>query len=235
VKQFIFILLTAFGYSVGFSQDTREVYKVNPGQSIEEAIKGEARFMYPEFKAGFVLFRNGNFGSSKMNYNFLHQELQFIDGADTLALDKAEDIRHVIIEKDTFYFRDKHWLRQVVSNGQVRMAELKSLSFANNEKIGAFGQVNSGSSIDAIENMVTISNITKKLEANQILTFAMSYNYYFSDKFDNYKLANRKSIVNLFGNKCKGLDQFLESEKVNYKNGSDMKKVFDYISANLRK
>ncbi len=169
-----------------------------------------------------------------MNYNFLHQELQFINGADTLALDKGEDIKHVVIEKDTFYFRDKQWLRQLTSSGRVHMAEVKFLSLVNSEKIGAFGQVNSGSAIDAIENMVTISNITKKLVANQILTFAMNQNYYFSDKYGNYKLANKKSVVNMFGNKCAGLDKFLNSEKINYHSFSDMQKVFNYIDAHLK-
>ena len=102
------------------------------------------------------------------------------------------------------------------------------------KKIGAFGQVNSGSAIDAIENMVTISNITKKLVANQILTFAMYQNYYFSDKFDNFKQASKKNIVNMFGNKCAGLDKFLDSEKINYHRFSDMQKVFDYIVTHIK-
>jgi hypothetical protein len=229
VKPFILILIIVLGFSTGFSQDTRQIYKVDPGQSVEEVLNAEVRFLYHEFKAGTVLFRSGNFGSSKMNYNFLHQELQFINGADTLALDKGEDIKHVTIEKDTFYFQDKLWLRQLASSGMVRMAEVKYLSFANSEKIGAFGQVNSGSSIDAIENMVTLANITRKLDANQILTFAMSQNYYFSDKYNNYRLANKKNIVNIFGNKCAGLGKFLESEKVNYHSLSDMNRVFNYI------
>jgi hypothetical protein len=222
-------LIIVLGFSAGYSQDTRQIYKVNPGQYVEEVLTAEVRFLYPEFKAGTVLFRSGNFGASKMNYNFLHQELQFINGADTLALDKGEDIRYVKIEKDTFYFQDKLWLRQLASTGIVRMAEVKFLSFANSEKIGAFGQVNSGSSIDAIENMVTISNITKKLDANQVLSFAMNQNYYFSDKYNNYIQANKKNLVNMFGNKCAGLGKFLESEKVNYHSLSDMNRVFDYI------
>jgi hypothetical protein len=234
VKTIFLILISFLAFGAGYSQDSREMYKINPGQSIDDVIKGEIRLMYPEFKAGYVLFRNGNFGASKMNYNFLHQELQFINGADTLALDGGEDIRHVIIEKDTFYYRDKQWLRQMASTGKVRMAELKFLEFVNREKIGAFGQVNSGSSIDAVENLVTISNITKKLETNQIITFAMNFNYYFSDKYDNYKLANRKNIANMFGNSCRGLDKFLESEKINYHSSTDMNKVFEYINSNLK-
>ncbi|HLO79565.1 MAG TPA: hypothetical protein VK166_01325 [Chitinophagaceae bacterium] len=70
--------------------------------------------------------------------------------------------------------------------------------------------------------------------ANQILTFAINQNYYFSDKFDNYKLANKKNIVNMFGNKCAGFDKFLDSEKINYHRFSNMQKVFDYIVTHIK-
>jgi hypothetical protein len=234
VKLFLFLLFCILYRPAVFCQEQRQVYKINPGESVEEAIKPEVRFMYPEFKAGTVLFRNGNFGASRMNYNFLHKEIQFINGTDTLALDKGEDIKHVVIEKDSFYYRDKQWIRQMASSGKVRMAEVKFLAFANSEKIGAFGQVNSGSSIDAIENMVTISNITKKLQANQVVTFAMNYNYYFSDKYDNFRPASKKNIGNMFGNKCPGLEKFLESEKFNYHSTADMRRIFDFIDSNTK-
>lgn len=234
MKHFLFFVIAILFSAVVLSQEQREVYRINPGQDMNEVIKGEVKYLYPEFRHGSVLFRNGNFGSSKMNYSYLHQELQFIKGSDTLALDRGQDIQHVIIEKDTFYFRDKFWIRQVASNGLVRMAESKNLAFANREKIGAFGQPNSGSSIDAVENLVTVTNLTRKLESNQIITFAMSYTYYFSDRFDNYKPASRKTIVNMFGTKCPGLEKFLESEKINYKSGADVRKVYDYIVTHIK-
>jgi hypothetical protein len=62
----------------------------------------------------------------------------------------------------------------------------------------------------------------------------MNQDYYFSDKYDNYKLANKKNIVNMFGNKCAGLDKFLDSEKVNYHSLADMRKLFDFINTNLK-
>ncbi len=232
MRKFILSYIALLAFNISFSQGTSTYYKVNPGQILEEVLNNEIRFLYPEFKMGLVLFRNGSLGSSKMNYNFLHRELQFINGEDTLALDKGEDIRHVVIEIDTFYFRENEWIRQVASSGKVRLAEVKFLSMVDMEKIGAYGQEISGNSVDAY--MVTAANMPKRLEANQVLTFAIAKNFYFGDRFDNYRLANKKNISNMFGNKCPGIEKYLESEKISYHSSSDMQKLFDFINRNLK-
>lgn len=232
MRKFILIYIALLAVNFSFSQDNRQYYKVNPGQPVEEVLNNEVRFLYPEFKTGIVLFRNGGMVASRMNYNFYHQELQFINGEDTLALDKGEDIRNIVIEKDTFYYREKQWVRHIASTGNVRLGEVRYLAFANMEKIGAYGQVMASSAVDAYQ--VTVSNVPKNIDANQILTFVLTQDYYLGDRLDNYMLANKKNIGNMFGNKCPGVEKFLESEKINYHSLSDIKKVFDFINQNLK-
>jgi hypothetical protein len=232
VRKFILIYIAILVVNFGFCQNTQQYYKIQPGQPIEEVLTNEVRFLHPEFKAGTVLFRNGSIGASRLNYNFYHQELQFINGEDTLALDKGEEIRYVAIEKDTFYFREKQWIRHIASKSNVRLAEAKYLAFANVEKTGMYGQVMANTTVDSYQ--MTVANVPKNIDANQILTFVMTQDYYIGDRLDKYMLANKKNIGNMFGNKCPGIEKFLETEKINYKNGDDMKKVFDYLSNNLR-
>ena len=232
MRKFILSYIALLAVNLSFSQDASPYYKVNPGQIVEEVLNNEIRFLYPEFKMGLVLFRSGSMGSSKMNYNFLDRELQFINGEDTLALDKGEDIRYVVIEKDTFYFKENEWIRQVASSGRVRLAEVKFLAMVDLEKIGAYGQEISGNSVDVY--MVTAANMPKRLEANQVITFTMAKNFYFGDRYDNYRLANKKNISNMFGNKCPGIEKYLASEKISYHSSSDMQKLFDFINQNLK-
>jgi hypothetical protein len=232
VRKFILIYIAILAVNFSFSQDTKQYYKVNPGQPVEEVLNNEVRFLYPEFKAGTVLFRNGSFGASRMNYNFYDQELQFINGEDTLALDKGEDIRNIVIEKDTFYYREKQWVRHIASTRNVRLGEVKYLAFANVEKTGMYGQVMSSTTVDTYQ--VTTSNVPKNIDANQILTFVMTQDYYFGDRHGNYMVANKKNIGNMFGNKCPGIEKFLESEKINYHSLSDIQKVFEFIDRNFK-
>ncbi|HEX5667483.1 MAG TPA: hypothetical protein VFX73_01705 [Chitinophagaceae bacterium] len=232
MRKFILIYIAILVVNFGFGQNTQQYYKIQPGQPIEEVLTNEVRFLHPEFKAGTVLFRNGSVGGSRLNYNFFHQELQFINGEDTLALDKGEDIRHVVIEKDTFYFREKQWIRHITSKDNVRLAEVKYLAFANVEKNGLYGQVMASTGVDAYQ--VTTSNVPRNIDANQILTFVMTQDFYFGDRLDNYMLANKKNIGNMFGNKCPGIEKFLESEKINYHSLSDIQKVFEFINRNFK-
>jgi hypothetical protein len=114
----------------------------------------------------------------------------------------------------------------------VRLAEAKYLAFANVEKNGMYGQVMANTTVDTYQ--MTVANVPKNIDANQILTFVMTQDYYLGDRLDNYMLANRKNIGNMFGNKCPGIEKFLESEKINYHSLSDMEKVFEFISQNLK-
>jgi hypothetical protein len=232
VRKFILIYIAILAVNPSFSQDIKQYYKVNPGQPIEEVLTNDVRFLHPEFTAGTVLFRNGSIGASKLNYNFYHQELQFINGEDTLALDKGEDIRYVVIEKDTFYFREKQWIRHIASKSNVRLAEAKYLAFANVEKTGMYGQVMANTTVDSYQ--MTVANVPKNIDANQILTFVMTQDYYIGDRLDKYMLANKKNIGNMFGNKCPGIEKFLETEKINYHSLSDIQKVFEFINRNLK-
>jgi hypothetical protein len=199
-----------------------------PAQEVKKTYT--VRYTYPEFKAGFAHFRNGNLGGSKMNYNCLLSEMQFINGTDTLSIAKVEDIAYLVIESDTFYYQ-KGWIRQIAVANVLRIGEKKALEFANREKIGAFDQVNHGSSVDNVENISTINNIQKSLQAKQMLIFAEHTIFYFSDKYGRFTQASKKNLVNTFGNKYRGLEKFLEDGRFNYQNASDMKKVFDYLTS----
>ncbi|HLO81422.1 MAG TPA: hypothetical protein VK166_10705 [Chitinophagaceae bacterium] len=224
---FSFVLCFLASYFLT-AQEVKKVYTVNPGQTLDEGLPFEVRYAYPEFKAGFAHFRNGNLGGSKMNYNYLISEMQFINGADTVSVNKAEDIKFIVIEKDTFYYV-KGWVRQLATSGEVKLGEKKSLAFSNREKIGAFGTSGGGSSIDAVENVSTVSNIQKSLEAKQMLSFAEYSVFYFADRFGEYRQATKKSLANMFGKNHPGFEKFLEEGKFNYFSETDMKKVYDYL------
>jgi hypothetical protein len=155
--------------------------------------------------------------------------MQFINGADTLAVDREGDISYIAIETDTFYFQ-KFWIRQIAVSGKSRLGVKRILVLAKAEKEGAFGQMSAGTSIDAVQKLNTPLAVGKNLTLNEVLSFTTADVYYFADKFGNFMQASKKNLVNMFGNSTPGLEKFLEKSKFNYNNEADMKAVFDYLS-----
>jgi hypothetical protein len=204
-------------------------YKVQPGEIPEDALPWEAKYVYPDFNQGTAFFHNGRKGGGRMNYNALLGEMQFINGADTMALAQGQDVRWLIIGADTFYFQ-KHWVRQTSRSALGRLGERKVLSLSNREKVGAFNTISSGSSIDAVEGVDNIPNLQKKMTSKQILTFSSFCIFYVADPFGAFVPASRKNLLDLFGNKRRGLDAFLQELKPDYTSKQDMEKVWQYIN-----
>src|SRR5688500_18466741 len=84
----------------------RKSYKVNPGEKVSEVLqKHGALYQYSGFQVAVVQFRNGKFGSGRLNFNKLLAEMQYIDEkGDTISLADEKEITYIAIAKDTFLF-----------------------------------------------------------------------------------------------------------------------------------
>src|SRR5690349_5679866 len=105
MKRFLLIALQSFLIlSSIFAQHNKNV-TYNTLQNVDENIPADMRFKYPDFRQGYVYFKDGSEGTGKLNYNMLVNEMQFINPAgDTLALDGVEKIQLLTIGADSFYY-----------------------------------------------------------------------------------------------------------------------------------
>ncbi len=203
-------------------------FKVNPGEKVTQAIPADVIYEYPEFKVGTVQFKNGRAGMAKMNYNSLLKEVEFInDKLDTTALDDAGSMQYLSIEKDTFYF-DKVYLKLIINKKDVKLAENRILLLSNRQKIGGFGEINGGS-VETKEQVSSNANALKSLVAKEILTFTENRVWYFGDRFNRFKQASKKNVIEMFGKMKPGLEKFLEDKHINYYDEPDMRKLAAFL------
>lgn len=221
-----FIIPLALGGAV-FAQTNRS-YKVNPGEKVTKVIPVDALYEYPEFQAGTVQFKNGKFGMARMNFNHLLKEMEFIDEKlDTTALGDAGSTKFIVIGKDSFYF-DKVYVKLISNKNQVRLAESTILLLSNRQKIGAFGEINGGS-VEVKEQVSSNANMLKTLVAKEILTFTENRIFYFGDRFGHFKQANRKNVLDMFAKTKPGLEKFLDENKLDYFNESDITRLTAFL------
>jgi len=211
----------------GYAQANRS-FKVNPGEKVTSAIPAGVVYEYPEFQVGTVQFKNGKAGMARMNYNSLLGEIEFInDKLDTNSLDDAKAMHYVNIAMDTFYY-DKVYLKQISNKKEVKLALHRILMLSNRQKIGGFGEINGGS-VEVEQKMSSNANSLKTLVANEILTYTENRVWYFGDKYNRFKQASKKNIVDLFGKLKPGLEKFLDDNHLNYFNETDIKKLAAFL------
>ena len=230
----ILVLIAWFCHVDAVAQS--ETYKVQPGETVMGALPVGMRYIYADFKPGIVQFRNGNQGGGQMNYSPVLQEMDFIaNGKDTMALNDIESVKYIVLEKDTFYRVQKFFVQQVANNGEIRLCERRAVNLINRERYGGHGELQGGSSVQAVEQLSGDLNPMRQMVAKQVMTFSLDKTYYFGDRFGTLRLANRKNLMDAFGKQYPGLENFLAQNKINYLKLDDMKLVLEFLSIDEQK
>jgi hypothetical protein len=227
IKTTCFILICMLCLSSVNGQKKR-TFKVNPGQLVDTTLPQDAIYTYPEFTIGSVQFKNGNLGAAKMNYNCMIMEMEFInDKGDTVTLDDVQSFHYISISTDTFYY-DKGFLRQISNKQHVKLAEKKVLMITNRQKLGGMGEINGGS-VETKDQLSSSGSPLKGIVAQEILTYSEYITWYFGDRYNHFKQATKKNVIDIFGRNKPGLEKYLNDNHVDYFSEEDMKKLAAYL------
>jgi hypothetical protein len=227
MKKLLFTLSLLAMVSTGFSQ-VRKTYTVKPGEKIIESLPVEAQFQYPKFLQGIVNFKNNNVGTNLLNYNRLLDEIQFIDNkGDTLSLTEEPVITSIYIANDTFYF-SKGYVKKFADVKEVKFGEKPLMVLSNRQKLGGMGELSS-SSIDTHESLSTSQGMRNLVQKEQ-LTFSPFTTFYIGDKFNHFKLLNKKNLLNMYEKQEREVEAFLSKESINLLKIDDVKKLIGFLN-----
>ena len=209
-----------------FAQD-KKVYAIKAGQEVHDVLSFNDIYQYPSFKAGSVLFLDGRTSTTDLNYNFLNGEMDFINpSGDTLSLADGQTIRSITIDKDTFYFKEGY-VQLIAAHKTKKLAVKQQLALATTKKLGVYdqptysGAVTYGSYGDGLG--------VRKLVVREDIELVLRSTYYFGDR-QEFHLANKKNIMNLYPKKEKELSAFLNEHKIKFSKEEDLKKLFNFLN-----
>jgi hypothetical protein len=228
MKFFLWISCIACLVAGNASGQTIKKYKVNPGQTISEAIPQNEIYSYPEFTSGRVYLRNNTVSLVKLNYNALLGEMQFINpNGDTLSVADEKLISLIVISTDTFFY-DNAYLKMIANEGKVKLANNQFIEMTNKEKIGEFGQAGHGS-IETYGKVSTSQSPPKDLVANEILTMTKKSVYYIGDEYNSFKVANKKNVLVMYVKNENEVKAYLKENKVDFNNEKDLKQLIIFL------
>lgn len=201
---------------------------VEGDDDINTALADSVKYKYPSFITGRVVYKDGNVGGSLMNYNFLLGEVQFIDPkGDTLSLANEATVKMITIGNDTFYY-DGIYLMAVQQNAQAKIARNDKMRIADVKKAGGYGMYTSTGGIESYSSLTT-STTSIHLKEDRRMLFITKTTYYIGDKFDHFLPVSKKNIFKMFGKK-KGLDDFINDNKIDFRKVEDLEKLIAFIN-----
>lgn len=224
----LLVLLATTLFSTLQAQE-RKSYKVNPGERVSEVLQKQgALYQNPVFQVAVVQFRNGKFGSGRLNFNKLLAEMQYInEQGDTVSLADEKEITYIAIGKDSFLFREGYIMQWKALSGKGLLSKRTVLELTNRQKLGGFGELTSAS-VGTTTNMSSNLGL-KDMVPQEILTFTEANHYFIGDRFQRFKPLNKKTLYDHYSRQKKILDEWLAQNPVNFQKEEDMLKLAGFL------
>lgn len=210
-------------------QAQNNVVRIKAGEDAAVILAKEI-YLYPEFTAGFVFFRDGLVTAGKLNYNTLVNEMHFIgERGDTLALANEKTIKFILVGADTFYFGD-FYLRQIATSESVKLLSMQHLKVLDKQKIGAYDQPTSNSSISSY-NSYTNGLMRYKINVKEDILMNREIRYYFGDRFNRFFPATKKNLLRMFAKDSSPIEDIVRKLKTDFNKGEDLTKLVKALKA----
>lgn len=225
-KILVFVLYTLI-ITISLSAQKYEPVTVKAGMKVVDCFPFNERYRYPEFVIGRIQLKNGIYSDTKLNYNFLNGEMEYIKNRDTLAIANTKDIRFVAIAQDTFYY-EKGYYMELISGGPVKVALKQYIMLKETLKKDSYGTSSAGSATNSYGMLPSQGNFFK-LIANEDMVFQRTLEYYLSDKSGGFVAFSKKNVRQLFPKHKASTKTYLKSNKVDFAKRDDLIRFADYL------
>jgi hypothetical protein len=227
-KVFLLALLLLLFHGM-FSQPPEQV-RVKAGQDVASTYSPHGFYMFPTFREGVVVFKNGGQTNARLNYHMLNQEIQFLSiNGDTFALADPFSIKHITIDSSIFYYSEGYL--EVVMKDETLMLARKIRLNTTAEKIGAYGQASPSGSIRT-PNKLILNNTGKELTINQDIIIQREYTYYWLDKYTTVLKATKANLFRFLSPDKKSIvENYLKKNKIDFSKEADLKRLLQFSLA----
>jgi hypothetical protein len=214
------------------AQDSTAIY-VPAGKSFSDVAFVSKAYKFPNFKNGNVYFKDGSIIPAKLNYSFLSGQVEFINPkGDTLAIEEKQEalVKYIVIDTTTFYYDIGGYLEELAGNETGKVLKRELYCIKNTEKIGAYGQASSISSIGTYSSFAFESgSMMQKLTVRENLTLTRATEYFIGDQYNRFLHASKKNLLRLFSKKKTQIDEYLQQNNVDFENGDHLQKLLAYL------
>ena len=214
--------------NISLSAQKDELITVKAGTKVLDYFPFQERYRYPEFTKGQIFYKNNAVSATKLNYNLLSGEMDFIQRYDTLYLVKKKDILFITIAQDTFFY-DNGYI-EMISGGQVKVGLKQYFKLKEVLKKDTYGTSSSGSATTSYGSLPTEGKFYK-LVANEDLVFQKIQAYYLSAPSNEFVQCRKKTVIKLFPEEKDAIKAYLKTNKTDFNSVDDLLKLADFLQS----
>src|SRR4030095_10697534 len=230
MKALLLLFFILIGYTDLSAQDSTLV-TIKAVNKVEDVLKPTDIYYYPQFIYSKIFFKDGTVADPYMNYNRLYDQMLFIGPkGDTLALDDEKTIDFIVNDWDIFYY-DAGYMRLIVDDSIVKLAEKQIWVVADVRKIGTHNTPKNTVAITSLSSFTNGQDAAKSkdLILNEDILLRKETQYYFGDKYNHFVRASKKRLLHLFPKEELSIENYLKENKVNFDKKDDLEKIVQFL------
>jgi hypothetical protein len=228
MKNIFLIISFLLVLNVSLAGQNYKPVTVKAGRSVLEYFPLKERYRYADFTPGKVIFKSGIYSETKLNYNILMGEMEFIKSTDTLSVVNKKDILLIAITSDTFFYDNAYF--ELLAGGSVKVVLKQFIKLKEILKKDSYGVSSSGSSRESYNSLPSESNFYK-LKANDDLVFQRTLEYYLVTPSNEFVQFTRKNVLKLYPLKEDMIKSYLKSNKVDFNSREDLLRLADNLKS----
>ena len=229
-----YTLLLIAGISIQLcAQSSKVVHKVESGANLEELVSPVQQYLFQDFEDCMVMYNDSSWSRGKMNYNLVVGEMQFFmpKSKEILALSNIEDVASITIAGRVFVPLPKgKEFMEIIVKGINSLAVKRRTVVTPYGKQGAYGTINSTSSVESISAM-SYDGRRQDLSVSDYSLIELKTVFYLVIKEKKQQIVGKKTILNAYPKEIRTqIFQFITENKINLKNETDLIKLIKYCN-----
>ncbi len=226
----IFLQLCLFVIPICLAGQANQTITLKNNKVSSEDIKPELQYIFPDFRDGSVYYKDGKIINCKLNYNFLLDEILFInEKGEQMAIADPLDLSYVLISNRKFIPTPKGYY-EIIESGDVSLVYKWVCRIRPAKTKGALGLSTDAPSIYQ-ENRFSFDNREWKMDVDKEALASVEVIPYLKIKSKFVSIIGAQSYYKTFHGKDSEIKSYLEQNPVDFKKEADLRRMTRYCNS----
>ena len=226
----LYFFLIQLVFSSGLIAQTPQIVKMDNNRISAENIKPELQYLFPEFQNGRVILKDSKVINCKLNYNFLLDEILFINEyGKQMALANPQDVRQVYISNRLFIATSKGYF-EVIEQEPVSLVYKWTCNITDKGKEGALGISTDAPSVYQM-NQISFDARTWKLDVDKEVVVSVEVIPYLQVKSKCVLIKGVKDFIKAFSGSNSEIKQYIKQNPVDFRKEADLRRLTKYCNS----
>jgi hypothetical protein len=216
--------------SICMVAQTPQIITLENNKASVSAIKPELQYLFPDFQQGRVILKDRKVINCQLNYNFLTDEVLFIDeNGKKMALANPEDVVQVFIGNRLFISTSKGYF-EVIEREPISLVYKWTCNIAEKGKEGALGLVTDAPSVYQM-NRISFDAKEWKMDVNKEAIVSVEVIPYLKVKSKCVPVRGAKDFYKAFSNNSPEIKLYLDNNPVDFRKEADLRRITKFCNS----